>query len=223
VDAQFTLLSAFLIGIAGGVHCIGMCGGIASAFSFAIPQKASQSLYILAYNLGRILSYALAGALTGYLGSLASSAVYTAIPALQILSIVFLILLALYISDWYKGLSKLEQIGGYLWRKVSPLSKRFLPFRTPLSALAYGAIWGWLPCGLVYSMLTWSLASESAVNGALFMLFFGLGTLPAVMATSFGAGFLMPILQSAKTRKIIACILLAFSLFLTFKLITGNN
>ncbi|MBF7072832.1 sulfite exporter TauE/SafE family protein [Glaciecola sp. MH2013] len=200
-----------------------MCGGIASAFSFAIPKNSSASTYIIAYNLGRIASYTMAGAITGYLGSLASSAIYIGLPILQAISIIFLVLLALYISDWYKGLSYLERLGSHIWRIISPLSKRFIPFRTPLSAVAYGAIWGWLPCGLVYSMLTWSLASESAVDGALFMLFFGFGTLPAVMATSLGASFLLPLLQHRKTRQIIAAFLLAFSLFLTYALITGNN
>jgi sulfite exporter TauE/SafE len=223
LNADFSVISAFLIGLAGGVHCIGMCGGIASAFTFAIPKNASQLPYIFAYNIGRIFSYVVAGALTGYIGSIISTNASVDIPVFQIISIIFMVLLALYISDWYKGLSALEQIGSHLWRHISPIGKKLIPFKNPLYTVAYGMIWGWLPCGLVYSMLSWSLASESAYQGASMMLFFGLGTLPAVMATSLGASFLLPIFQHPHTRKFIAILLLAFSLILTYDLVTGNN
>tara|TARA_R110002124_G_scaffold214090_1_gene380128 strand:+ start:313 stop:975 length:663 start_codon:yes stop_codon:yes gene_type:complete len=216
VDINF--IGAFLIGIAGGVHCIGMCGGIASAFSFAIPKGQSQLPYIFSYNLGRIISYTIAGAITGFLGSIATVNVQSAFPVLQIISIVFLILLALYISDWYKGLSYLEKLGGRLWRKVAPLSKKLIPFKNPMYTLLYGMIWGWLPCGLVYSVLTWSLASESATQGALVMFSFGLGTLPTLFAASLGASFLVPIFQHKMTRITISLLLLLFALGLTFNL-----
>ncbi|MFQ3249779.1 MAG: sulfite exporter TauE/SafE [Glaciecola sp.] len=215
---EINFLGAFLIGIAGGVHCIGMCGGIASAFSFAIPKGQSQLPYILSYNLGRILSYTLAGALTGFIGGIASPNIQTSIPILQIISIVFLVLLALYIGDWYKGLSALEALGAKVWKRISPISKKLIPFKNPIYTVAYGAIWGWLPCGLVYSVLTWSLASESVFQGALIMFSFGLGTLPTLIATSIGAGFLVPIFQHRMTRKIISLFLLCFALILTLKL-----
>ena len=215
---EINFLGAFLIGIAGGVHCIGMCGGIASAFSFAIPKGQSQLPYILSYNLGRILSYTFAGALTGFIGGIASVNIQTSIPILQIISIVFLVLLALYIGDWYKGLSALEALGAKVWKRISPISKKLIPFKNPIYTVAYGAIWGWLPCGLVYSVLTWSLASESVFQGALIMFSFGLGTLPTLIATSIGAGFLVPIFQHRVTRKIISLFLLCFALILTLKL-----
>jgi len=215
---DITLLSAFLMGLAGGVHCIGMCGGIASAFTFAIPKDGSHGIYILAYNCGRILSYSVAGAITGYLGSIASTSIHTSLPILTLISATFLILLALYISDWYKGLAYFERIGAHLWRKIQPLSKKLLPFKHPGYALAYGMVWGWLPCGLVYAALTWSLASGSTINGALFMLMFGLGTFPALIATSFGATFLIPLLQHKITRNVIAISLLSFAIVLIFRM-----
>ncbi|MGB3727551.1 MAG: sulfite exporter TauE/SafE family protein [Glaciecola sp.] len=218
---EFSLVSAFLIGLAGGVHCIGMCGGIASAFSFAIPPNGNKLTYISAYNLGRIFSYTVAGAITGFIGSIFNANVASGLAILQILSIVFLLLLALYISDLYKGLSALERQGAKLWRHVSPLAKQLVPFKNPFYTTAYGAIWGWLPCGLVYSALTWSLSSGNALDGASFMLFFGLGTLPAVFATSLGASFLIPLLQNAYTRKSIAVALFLFAIFLTFELYQG--
>lgn len=220
---EINYLGAFFIGLAGGVHCIGMCGGIASAFSFAIPKGESQLPYIFSYNLGRILSYTFAGAITGFIGGIASVNLVSALPILQIISICFLVLLALYIGDWYKGLSVLEQLGGRVWKRISPLSKKLIPFKNPLYTMAYGIIWGWLPCGLVYSVLTWSLASESAMQGALVMFSFGLGTLPTLIATSLGASFLVPIFQHKTTRVVISLLLFCFALILTSKLIVSNN
>jgi sulfite exporter TauE/SafE len=219
--SEFSYFSAFLIGLAGGVHCIGMCGGIASAFTFAIPKGQSQTPYIASYNLGRILSYTIAGAFTGYLGSLFASSVLTGLLILQSLSIIFLILLALYISDLYKGLIYFEKLGAKLWRYLSPVGKRLIPFKSPFHTLLYGMIWGWLPCGLVYSALTWSLASGSLIGGGLFMFFFGLGTLPALVASSIGASFLIPMLQSRVTRLCIAGILFLFAVFLILDLFFG--
>jgi hypothetical protein len=218
---EINLLSAFLMGLAGGVHCIGMCGGIAGAFTFAIPKQSSPTLYILCYNFGRIFSYSLAGAITGYLGAIASSSLTTTLPVLTLISAGFLILLALYISDWYKGLSYFEKLGGHLWRKIQPLSKKLLPFKHPGYALGYGMVWGWLPCGLVYAALTWSMASGSALNGALFMLFFGFGTFPALVATSLGASFLVPLLQHKVTRQVIAISLIIFAFILIWPIIKG--
>jgi len=209
------------MGLAGGVHCVGMCGGIAGAFTFAIPKKASPSIYIVSYNVGRILSYSIAGAITGYLGTIASSSLTTTLPILTLVSAFFLILLALYISNWWKGLSYFERIGGHLWRKIQPISKKLLPFKHPGYAVGYGMVWGWLPCGLVYTALTWSLASGSALNGATFMLMFGLGTFPALIATSLGASFLVPLLQHKITRNFIAISLFIFAIVLIFPIIQG--
>jgi sulfite exporter TauE/SafE len=218
---DFIYLSAFLIGLAGGVHCIGMCGGIAGAFTFAIPKNKSHTPYIACYNAGRIVSYTIAGAITGWLGSIFSSSVATGLLILQSLSIIFLMLLALYISDLYKGLIHFEKAGAKLWKHLAPIGKNLIPFKSPAHTLLYGMVWGWLPCGLVYSALTWSLASGSLIQGGLFMLCFGIGTLPALVATSLGASFLIPILQHKSTRLVIASILFIFSLFLLFDLYKG--
>jgi sulfite exporter TauE/SafE len=80
------------------------------------------------------------------------------------------------------GLLKLERAGGLLWRRIEPLGRRLMPVRSPAQALALGAVWGWLPCGLVYSVLVWSISSGSAGRGALLMLAFGIGTLPNLLA-----------------------------------------
>tara|TARA_R110001583_G_scaffold94737_1_gene238407 strand:- start:336 stop:998 length:663 start_codon:yes stop_codon:yes gene_type:complete len=209
---SLSILSAFLIGLAGSVHCFGMCGGVVSAFSFAVPKGAKQWPYVLTYNIGRIASYALLGAVTGYFGSmLERSDTLGGIPVLQTISALFLVAMACYVGNWWRGLHYLERAGSKLWRHLRPLSKSLLPFKNPLYALPYGVIWGWLPCGLVYSTLTWSLASGSASNGALIMLFFGLGTLPALIVMAAGVESLKKLLANAKTRQIVALCLLAFA------------
>ena len=168
--------SAFLIGLAGGVHCVGMCGGIVTALRMVTPKGISPFPYTLTYNIGRIVSYTIAGGITGFFGKIAADYIPLANYALSLISGIMLLLLACYLGQWYTGLTKLERLGNGIFKKIQPYSKRFLPFRTPLSAFPYGFIWGWLPCGLVYSTLTWSLASGSALQGSAIMFFFGLGT-----------------------------------------------
>ncbi|WP_438865429.1 sulfite exporter TauE/SafE family protein [Neptunicella sp.] len=214
---ELNLLSALLVGIAGSVHCVGMCGGIVGAFTFAIPSKTNPLPYILAYNVGRITSYSIAGGVTGYLGEIFSHQVHQGLVWLQLLSGIFLLLLACYIGGWWKVLTHLEKLGGVFWRQISPLSKRFIPFSTPLAVIPYGLIWGWLPCGLVYSTLVWSMASGSAVNGALTMLFFGLGTLPALLILGTLGNTLKQYLALPITRQIMAVLMLGFSILILLK------
>lgn len=218
---EFSPLAAFLVGVAGSVHCLGMCGGIAGALRAACPAGSASLPYALAYNLGRISSYAIAGALTGWLGLIAQATLLKGLSLLTLLSGVMLLLMALYLGQWWRGLTKIEALGQHLWKHIQPLSKRFIPFKSPLSAVPYGAIWGWLPCGLVYSTLTWSLASGSALHGALVMICFGLGTLPALLAAGAGAGWLMNILRNRNTKTLVALLLLIYALFLIYRSISS--
>lgn len=215
--SEFSLLSAFLIGVAGSVHCVGMCGGIVGAFSFILPKEQSPVPYMLAYNFGRVLSYTIAGMITGTLGAIFSHQVSGGLRILNLLSAIFLLLLALYIGGWWKVLTKLEVLGSILWKRVSPLSKKLLPFQSPVQAIPYGIIWGWLPCGLVYSTLTWSLASGSALQGALVMLSFGIGTLPALLTLGATSNQLRPLLAKPQIRTIIATLLFIFAVLLIFR------
>lgn len=208
--------SAFLIGLAGGVHCVGMCGGIVAALRVVSPKGASVLPYTLAYNMGRITSYTLAGAITGALGKIAADFVPLANYALSLLSGIMLLLLACYLGKWWTGLSVLENAGKGLFAKLQPLSKRFLPFKTPLSAVPYGFIWGWLPCGLVYSTLTWSLAAGNALQGAGIMFFFGLGTLPTLLAASAGSQYLVQSFQHSYVRQVIAVIMAIYATYLIY-------
>jgi sulfite exporter TauE/SafE len=116
-------------------------------------------------------------------------------------------------------LTKVEFIGKRLWKILSPISKKLIPIDTVKKSLLLGMLWGWLPCGLVYSTLTWSLASGNAVNGALIMTFFGLGTLPALLTISFGIINIKLILQNILFRKLMALLLIFYGL-ITLKFAT---
>lgn len=200
-----------MLGLAGGLHCFGMCGGIASALRMATPNQHSHWPYTLSYNSGRIISYALAGSLAGALGQMGSR--LPGGPAvLGLISGLLLLAMAAYLGRWWLGLTWLERQGAGLWRYLQPLSQHFVPFSSPLAAFPYGLIWGWLPCGLVYSTLSWALASGSAVDGGLIMLCFGLGTLPALVATAFGAQWLMTRLQQGWVRQCLALMIALFAL-----------
>lgn len=216
-------LSALLLGLAGGVHCIGMCGGIGAALTIAIPPNANQWPYLFAYNLGRIISYSLAGALAGYFGTLFSQQIAFGTAVLSLFSAIMLACLAFYLSGWWQGLAKLEQLGGYIWRKMVPFSKRLLPFRSPFSALPYGMIWGWLPCGLVYSTLSWSMASGSAVTGAKIMFSFGIGTLPALLLSGALGNRIKMLINRPVVRTIVGILLLVFSWALIWRTVLLFN
>ncbi len=207
------LIAAFFIGLAGSVHCVSMCGGVTAGLSLAIPKKSNKLPFISAYNLGRILSYMIAGAITGALSHILTHQLSSGVAWLNLLSGIFLLLIAAYIGNWWPILGQLERVGSSLWRFIAPVSKKFMPFKTPFHALPYGIIWGWLPCGLVYSALTWSLASQSAYNGALIMLFFGLGTLPSMLLTAYSATQLTSLLKKPQTKQLMAILMCLFGLF----------
>ncbi|MDU0355089.1 sulfite exporter TauE/SafE family protein [Paraglaciecola aquimarina] len=219
---ELSFFSAMLIGLAGGVHCAGMCGGIVGAFSYALPKNASLLAYSLTYNFGRILSYTLAGGLTGWLGQIFSNQIHQGVLILQFIGSVFLVLLAFYVTGWWRGLVKLEKIGSNLWKWIRPWSTKLLPFKTPLHALPYGMIWGWLPCGLIYSSLTWSLASGSAINGALLMFGFGLGTLPIMILMALGFDKVKSLAQHPNVKLAIGLLLLIFASLQILNLITSS-
>ncbi|MEG3768825.1 sulfite exporter TauE/SafE family protein [Alteromonas sp. 14N.309.X.WAT.G.H12] len=214
---DLSFLSAFLVGLAGGIHCLGMCGGIVVAFSTASSSNYPKWSYALAYNFGRICSYILAGAITGTIGQMATQWIPLSGPVLGIFSGLMLIAMACYLGNWWHGLLKIEASGKRLWQLIQPFSKRFFPFKTPLYAVPYGMVWGWLPCGLVYSTLTWALASGSTRNGAIIMAGFGLGTLPTLLAASAGAHWLTQGFKRPILRQILAVSLLLYASLLIWR------
>lgn len=207
------LLAAFAIGLMGAGHCIGMCGGISAAISI----NTAASLYpkwqfIVSYNIGRLISYMIFGAIIGgvFVALSTASESYSALAYLRIISGLLMCLLGFYIANWWKGLVYIELAGKGLWRLISPLTKSLLPLRTPFSAFPFGFIWGWLPCGLVYSTLSWAAVSGGSLNGALIMLSFGLGTLPAMLLVGLGANALKYYLHHSITKNVSGLLLLIY-------------
>lgn len=185
--ADFSIAAAFFVGLLGGVHCLGMCGSIVGVFTAQLPKPSSSVArwpFHLAYNGGRLASYMAAGALAGAIGQ-AGLLMRDAVPVQHLLfalSSLMLIALGLYLAGIWSMVQRIERAGGMLWRHIQPLARGLLPVTTPVRALLLGALWGWLPCGLVYSVLVTALASGNAQSGALVMLAFGLGTLPNLLA-----------------------------------------
>jgi sulfite exporter TauE/SafE len=183
------LLSAFLLGFLGSTHCLGMCGGLSSALGLNTQSSSKTSNFptlLLAYNIGRIFSYCLAGLIVGTAGFWVSQQLAT-FTLLRYLAGVMLILMGLYLAQWFNGIAFTEKLGSKLWPFIQPFGKRFMPVNSIRDALCIGMVWGWLPCGLVYSALIWA-SLEASVSGAmLIMLCFGIGTLPAMLATGYFA------------------------------------
>jgi sulfite exporter TauE/SafE len=173
--------AVFLTGLLGGVHCAGMCGGIVAALA---GQGGGRRLSLhLAYNGGRVLSYALAGALAGAAGSLGLllEGLLPVQLALYVLANAMLIGLGLYLAGVSSVVAWIERLGAALWRHIQPLARNLLPADTLPRALGMGLLWGWLPCGLVYAVLTTALLTGNALDGAAIMAAFGLGTLPNLL------------------------------------------
>lgn len=210
------LLSAFVVGLLGGVHCAGMCGGIVGALSFGLAPTASRWPILLAYNAGRISSYTLAGALMGALGFYFSGLlpVQTAQRLLLSLAGLFLILMGLYLAGWWSALSRIERVGGVLWRKIEPLGRGLLPVRSARQGYLLGLLWGWLPCGLVYSALVWTVSAGGALEGASLMLAFGLGTLPNLLLMGVAATELARWLRQPWVRAFAGGLVMLFGVLL---------
>lgn len=183
-------VTAFLVGLAGGVHCVAMCGGIVAALNLHPDGPAAGILpRQIAYSLGRVASYAAAGAVAGGAGSLALQT-QRLLPAQLVLLVVanlLIVSLGLALAGWRTPLKPLERLGLVLWRGLKRMGVRLSPARTPARAFAVGLVWGWIPCGLVYGVLATALVSGSAVRGAAVMAAFGAGTLPNLLAAGLAA------------------------------------
>ena len=227
------LLPFFMIGLLGAVHCVGMCGGIVGAMSLAGPAKRGfpvpvvtvaatsasslaldNAVRVLAYNTGRIASYMTAGAIAG--GVAGGAHALSDMASLQIagywLANLMLVALGLYLMGAWYGLARLERAGQVIWRRVQPMMKPLLPMDTTPKALALGALWGWVPCGMVYSVLLAAMLTGSPLSGAAVMLAFGLGTLPALLTMGMAGARLTSWTRVRSVRIVAGIIVLAFGL-----------
>ena len=192
----------FLAGLLGGGHCMGMCGGIVTALTLNLPAGQQRWKIMLSYNSGRLLSYVSAGVLLGGLAEAGLSLIATrpAQMALLVLANLMLIAMGLYLAGLSSAITTLERIGRPVWSKLQPLLARLLPIHSAKTALLAGMLWGWLPCGLVYSASLSALASGKAVQGGLLMLAFGLGTLPNLLLMGVFADTLRQFIQQKPVR-----------------------
>ena len=130
-----------------------------------------------------------------------------------------LIALGLYLAGIWHGITYLENSGQMLWKILQPYSKRYIPVQKLSQAFMLGALWGWLPCGMVYSILIGAIATGSAVRGGLLMIAFGVGTLPTLLTMGMSAVKLKTLLQSKWTRRVSGLVVLGFGLAGLIKLI----
>ncbi len=226
---ELTIAAAFMIGLLGSTHCIGMCGGIVGALTMGLPEAKRQSPqkllpYLLTYNSGRLISYSLAGLMVGLLSSSIGELFQIGrFPVGGIVGGLFMVALGIYIGGWMQTMAWLERLGGYFWRQIEPFGRRFMPVKSPLQALGLGFFWGWLPCGLVYSTLAWAATSGSAVNSALLMLAFGLGTLPMLLLMGGFAEKLQSFTRNKWTRYVAGILLIAFGAMILTKALSGGH
>jgi len=209
--------AVFLIGLLGGTHCVSMCGGIVGALTLQLRSPGSKPQWSLhlAYNLGRIATYTVLGGLVGALGSVGM--VYDGMLPVQmtlyVLANLMLVALGLYLTGFTRPLAPLERAGHVVWRQIKPATRRFLPARSVRQALPLGLLWGFIPCGLTYSILATALVSGSGARGAGLMLAFGLGTLPNLLLAGMLFLKFRAFTRSSKVRLASGVVVLGFGLF----------
>lgn len=221
-------LTAFLVGLLGGVHCLSMCGGLVGTLTMGLEARVrSDPLrmlpFQLGYNLGRVGGYALAGAIFGAMGALLLQldALQMAQRALYGLAGVVMILLGLYLAGWWRALGRVERLGLGLWHRLEPMARRLLPVRRVRDSFALGFLWAWIPCGLVYSVLISAAATGDPLDGALLMLAFGAGTLPNLLGIGLLAGAAARLAERPLLRQVAGLIVIAFGLHALWQLAGG--
>ncbi len=202
-SAALSIGAALAAGIAGSAHCAAMCGGIAAAVGASFRNAGRWPLgAALAFNLARLASYALVGALlAAVLGGLAAPLPlpWLALGA-RLLAALVLGALALRLLTG-RDLLGAERLGQAFWSRLKPAFGRAARLAPVLRPAALGLLWGFMPCGLVYSVLLVAAASGSASEGAATMLAFGAGTLPALLGLTLGGARLGERLRRPALRR----------------------
>jgi sulfite exporter TauE/SafE len=223
LDFNASYLAALVMGLFSSLHCIGMCGSIIGTLTFSLSpetrnNKARLFSIVFNYNLGRIISYGLAGAVVGVLESFLSLP-FTQGQAhrlLQVVSAAIMTGAGLYLAGWFPRFAYIEKLGTRFWKLIEPFGRKLIPVRTRIQALLFGMIWGWLPCGLIYTALALAATTGNIVHSAITMFAFGLGTLPAVM----GVGIMTPLLtrlsRAQRFKRIVGVLFIVFALLAAF-------
>jgi len=214
-----TLTSAFLLGFFSTLHCVGMCGGIIGALSLSLPleirtNKPKLFSFVLSYNIGRIISYGIAGLIAGAVGTsvLQSTGFDQGHAILRGIGVAMMVAIGLYLTGWLPQLARVEKIGIPVWKHLEPIGRKLVPVATIPKAIAYGLIWGWLPCGLVYFVLIWALTAGDAWLGALTMIAFGAGTLPTLITAGFMTSWITRFAHSARARQVVGLLIIVMAI-----------
>lgn len=210
-----SFVTALFLGLFGSSHCLLMCGGISAALTTQASRETGSpvALSALMFNLGRITSYGIAGLLVASLGLWLQGVNDLLLQLVRTLAAVLLVLMGLYIARWATWLTHLEQLGQHLWKHLQPLTTGLIHQGNLLKRYQLGLLWGWLPCGLVYSTLSWAATSGEPLQGAAIMMVFGLGTLPALFASSLAAGSLMQFLNHQWSRNVAGVLLILYGIW----------
>lgn len=213
VAGTLTFSAALLAGIAGSAHCLVMCGGLSGALSM---RGARADAWV--YHAGRLGGYTTAGAVFGLFGASLSSAVN--LPMLSTIARVaaglLVILVAVRVLFGLNALTWVERLGAWFWKLLRPLATHAVGNRSPARSLLLGLLWGWLPCGLVYSILLLAALSGEALRGAGIMIAFGIGTLPAMLTGSMLGAQMNRWLGVRQGRRLSGAVLLLFGLWLAW-------
>ncbi len=214
---------AFAMGLFSSLHCIGMCGSIIGALTLSLTpeirtRKRRLFPFILNYNLGRITSYCLAGIVAGVF------ALFLTLPfntdyghrILQILSAIVMSSAGLYIAGWFPRFAYIEKTGSRLWKLIEPFGRKLIPVSSKFQAFLFGMIWGWLPCGLVYTALALAATTGTILHSSLTMLAFGLGTLPAVMGIGIMTGVLTKLSRIQRFKQFIGIFFIIIAILAAF-------
>lgn len=216
--------TALLLGVFGSTHCIGMCGGISGALAFALRDQATarrRLLLLVLYSVGRIAGYAALGAVVAGFVSLAP-AHWRATAWPRVVAGILMLLMGINLGGWANTLGWLERMGGGVWKRVSRHLQRVSAVSNPWQAVCAGVVWGWLPCGLVYSTLAWTATTGSAERGAVLMLGFGIGTAPAVIASGALAMRLQSLLRRRMVRALAGAVVIAFGIWTLIGVMPGG-
>ena len=221
LDSSFTssYLVAFAMGLATSLHCVGMCGSIIGTLTLSLSPKVrnNKSLlipFVFNYNFGRITSYTLAGAIAGVVESFipAPMTEVNGYRILQLLSAFIMAGAGFYIAGWLPHFAYIEKTGAHFWKLIEPFGRRLIPVKDPIQAFLFGLVWGWLPCGLVYTALALALTTGDIAKSAITMFSFGLGTLPAVMGVGIMTSVLTRLSRMQRFKQVVGLFMIVLAL-----------
>ena len=209
-------LAAFSMGLFGSPHCLGMCGGIVTAFGLSMQHvsDSKKNGLILTYHLGRLISYSLLGLIASLVGvAIFQSIMSNSAPRIVLGAVLVLIGLAMLGLPLF---NQLEKVGMRFWQSLAPIRKKVFPIDSFGKALFAGLLWGFLPCGLVYGALMMAIAGNNIATGAALMFVFGLGTMPMLIATQKTVGMLQSSIKHFRLRQINGVIMMLSGLAVIF-------